>query len=365
MSGTSLIPAQTNSCSSMMLPTVGCLDLNFSLRYGHTMNCWIFRVAIFFFCLLMLPRETPAPLVYRAGEGWSYEPVGGGKWVRTRAKDQLEVAQKAFDEKNYSVALKAARRTVRTWALSDYAPRAQYLVARCYQQKGQDERAFKEYQKILEKYPKIENYDEILERQNEIATRYLEGQWFKIWGYIPFFPSMDKTSEMYEKIIKNGPYSQIAPQAQMNIGAAREKQSEFSRAVKAYERAADVYHDQKSVAADAMFKAGLAYQKQAKTAEYDQSVAGKAISTFSDFIALYPDDPRIGDAQKIIAELKTEQARGSLEIAKFYEKKKHWDGALVYYNEVLNKDPESKFAQQAKERIEILKGRTSTETTQQ
>ena len=48
--------------------------------------------------------------------------------------------------------------------------------------------------KLLEKYPKVENYDEVLQRQFVIANRYLGGQWFKLWGYVPFFPSMDKTS---------------------------------------------------------------------------------------------------------------------------------------------------------------------------
>ena len=328
------------------------------------MKRWMLRLALVFLCVLALPRETPAPLTYRAGEGWTYEPVGGGKWTRTRAKDQLEVAQTAFDQKDYSLASKAARRTVRTWPMSDYAPQAQYLVGRCYEAKGQDERAFKEYQKVLEKYPKIANYDEILQRQYQIANRYLGGQWFKLWGHIPFFPSMEKTSLMFENVIKNGPYSEVAPQAQMSIGTAREKQSDFPMAVKAYERAADKYHDQKEVAADALFKAGLAYHKQAKAAEYDQSVAGHAISTFTDFITLFANDPRVPEAQEIIQELRTEQARGAVEIARFYEQKKQWQGALVYYNEAVNKDPNSRFAAEAKRRIAEINRRTAKQTAQ-
>ena len=149
---------------------------------------------------------------------------------------------------------------------------------------------------------------------------------------------------MYEKLIKNGPYSDVAAQAQMNIGAASEKRSDFPTAVKAYERAADRYNDKLQVAADALYKAGLAYHKQAKTAEYDQGIAGKAIATFTDFIALYPEDPRVPAAQKIMDALRLEQAQGSFKIAKYYEKTKRWNGALVYYNEVLVKDPNSPFA---------------------
>ncbi len=324
------------------------------------MNRWSIRLALIIFCLVAFPFRSPAPLIFRPGEGWTYEKPGTeGKWTRTRAKDQLDVAQAAFDKKDISLALKASKRLIKQWPLSDYAPQAQYLIGRCYEAKKMDEKAFKEYQKVLEKYPKIANYDEVLTRQFGIANRFLAGQWFKLFGYIPTFPSMDKTADMYDKIIKNGPYAEVAPKAQMNIGAAREKQKSWNQAVKAYERAADRYADKPDVAAEAMYKAGLAYNKEAKTAEYDQSAAGKAISTFSDFSTLHPNDPRVAETQKMISSLKSEQARGSFEIAKYYEKRRKWDGALIYYNEVLLRDPSSPLATQARQKIEEIKKRTT------
>lgn len=322
------------------------------------MQCRPVRLILFVSVLFAVSVDTPAPLVYRAGEGWTYEPAdGSGSWTRTRAKDQLDVAKEAFDKKDYKLSTKAGRRVVRVWPFSDYAPEAQYIVGRSYEERKIDEKAFKAYQDLVEKYPKSANYDEVVERQYQIATRYLAGQWFKLWGYIPFFSSMDKTVQMYEKLIKNGPYSEVAPKAQMDIGTAREKQSDFPAAVKAYEVAADKYHDRKQVAADALYKAGMAYLKQAKTAEYDQSVAGHAIGTFTDFMTLYPQDRRVPEVQKHIASLRTEQARGSMIVARFYEKKRQWNGALVYYNEVLIRDPQSKYAEEAKQRIEQIKPR--------
>ena len=320
------------------------------------------------FCLLGFAVRSPAPLTYQPGEGWSYEKPGEtpGKWKRTRAKDQLEIAQQAFDSHDYDLALKAAKRVSAVWPLSDYAPKAEYLVGRCYEERKQDERAFNTYQKIIEKNPKVENYQEILKRQYEIADRYLGGQWFKLWNYVPFFPSMDKTAGMFEKIVKNGPYSDVAPQAQMKIGEAREKQAELRQAVKAYEVAADRYNDRPQVSADALYKVGLAYQKQSKTAEYDQNIAHQAIATFTDFITLFPNDSRVAEARDIIASLKTEAARGCLAIAKFYEKRKKWDGALIYYNEVLVQDANSSYAEMARRKIDEIRrhlGRTGETLT--
>jgi len=308
-------------------------------------------------CLLAFPIRSPAPLIYRPGEGWTYEAVGSeGKWQRPNAPKQMEVAQQAFDKKDYSLALKAARRVLRVWPYSDYAPQAQYLVGRCYEAQGKDEKAFKEYQKVLEKQPKIANYTEILQRQYAIANKFLAGKWYRLWGLIPY-PSLEKTAELYEKIVKNGPYSEVAPQAQMNIGAAREKQKNYPLAAKAYETAADRYHDRPQIAADALYRQAIAYHKQSLTAEYDQNTAGQAIATLTDFITLFPNDKRVPQAQRIIASLRTEQARGNFEIAQFYEKYKKWKGARTYYNEVLLSDANSPYAAEARQRIDQLNKR--------
>jgi outer membrane assembly lipoprotein YfiO len=308
-------------------------------------------------CLLAFAVRSPAPLMYQPGEGWNYEKPGAdtGKWQRANAKEQLNVAQTAFDRNDFDSALKAAKRVSSQWPLSDFAPRAQYLVGRCYEAKKQDEKAFNAYQQIIDRNPKVDNYDEILQRQYEIANRFLAGQWFKLWNYVPFFPSMDKTAGMYEKIVNNGPYSGVAPLAQMKIGEAREKQAELRQAVKAYETAADRYNDRPKISADALYKVGQAYEKQSKAAEYDQNVAKQAIAAFTDFITLYPNDPRVSEARNAIAALKTEAARGCFAIAGFYESRKKWSGALVYYNEVLVQDPGSAYAEAARRKVEGLK----------
>ena len=167
---------------------------------------------------------------------------------------------------------------------------------------------------------------------------------------------------MYAKIVRNGPYSDIAPEAQLKIGTAYEsektlwlKAPDYPLAVKAYEVAADRYHDRPAVASEALYRAANAYNKEANTAEYDQTTAGQAIATYTEFAALYPNDARVSESQKNITSLKTEQARGNYQIAKFYEKYKKWRGAMVYYNEVVVEDPNSPYATQARERINVLK----------
>jgi outer membrane assembly lipoprotein YfiO len=338
------------------------LDLKSGRRYRGCVKRWLKCFCLAAFVVLAFPFRSPAPLIYRPGEGWSYELAGGeGDWLRPRAKDQLQVAQAAYDKKDYSLARKAARHVVNVWPLSDYAPQAEYLLARCHEATGDDEMAFNDYQTLLQKYPKSANYGEILERQFAICNRFLDGERFKLWNYLPTFPSMDKTVGLYEKLIKNGPYSDVAPQAQLNIGTAQERKTRFFndnepyvQASKAYQLAADRYHDRPNIASEALFRQGLATDKQAKTAEYDQTAAGDAIDVFIDFMTRYPDDPRVKDAQKMIDQLKAEQARGNFEIARYYDSKRQWRGARVYYNEVVSKNPDSPYKDTCLQRIATL-----------
>jgi outer membrane protein assembly factor BamD len=320
------------------------------LRFG----VWISLVAV----VVLLPLRAPAPLFFVPGEGWYYESAGSSaKWQRTRAKEQLEVAEQAFTNKDYSITMHAANRVLRVWPLSDYAPRAEYLVGRCFEEQHKDEAAFNAYQQIIDKYPKSGQYNEVLWRQYQIANRFLGGEWFKLWNLIPLYPSMDETAKLYGKIVNSGPYSEVAPHAQLRIGAAREKQKDYAEAVKAYDVAADRYNNQPEIAADAMYRTGVSWEKQADTAEYDQGAAAQAIAAYTDFITFYPDDKRVASVQKSIAKLKAEQVRGNFEIAKFYEQSHKLAGAVVYYNAVLQLDPNSPLAAQARQRIDVLKPR--------
>jgi outer membrane assembly lipoprotein YfiO len=207
------------------------------------------------------------------------------------------------------------------------------------------------------------NFEEVRRRQFDIASLYLAGKHFKLWGCLPY-RSMERTAKMFGNIVKTGPYSDVAPQAQLNIGAAREKQKalgfrtpDYSAAIKAYDVAADRYSDQPKVASEAIYRAGLAYQKQALTADRDQGTAGQAMAKFADFMALYESDARVPQAKKIIASLKEEQARATFHIAQFYEKRKKWEGARKYYSYVQNQDPNSPYTPEAMRRLDQINQR--------
>ncbi|MDQ3622356.1 MAG: outer membrane protein assembly factor BamD, partial [Verrucomicrobiota bacterium] len=90
---------------------------------------------------------------------------------------------------------------------------------------------------------------------------------------------------------------------------------------------------------------------------YDQASAQKAREAFEDFINRYPDSEKVPQARENMKQLEGGQVKGSLEIAKFYEKTKQYKAAVIYYNDVIKQQPGSAESTVAKERIEELKQR--------
>ena len=75
-------------------------------------------------------------------------------------------------------------------------------------------------------------------------------------------------------------------------------------------------------------------------------------------VHLITNDPRVPDAQRMLAQLRTEQARGNFKIARYYEKRRKWAAAMIYYNETWVRDPSGPYADEAKQRLDALRKRT-------
>jgi outer membrane protein assembly factor BamD len=292
-----------------------------------------------------------AALVWRPGEGWTDEK--GSDISASSSRDQLELGKELEKKGNIDDAYKAYKGLVRRWPLSFFSPEAQFRMGQIEEQKGDFWRAYKSYQKMLEKYPSSSFFEQALEREYAIGNLYLAGEPQRLWK-IPLGPSMEKTVEIYETVIKNAPYGKFAPQAQFKIGLAHENEKKFNEAVKAYNTIIDKYPGN-DIVDDAQFQIGYAWYRASSEPEYDQSAAEKAIEAFQDFMVRYPNSEKTASAKSYIEKLQGRRVQGSFNIAQFYEKQGNIKAAFIYYNEVVRENPDSKQASQAKLKIDQLR----------
>jgi outer membrane protein assembly factor BamD len=321
--------------------------------------------------LILCTQRAPAPIIYREGEGFSSGDLTDVE-IKRNAEEQYKLAERYEAAGDYKRAGASYRLVVRRFPRSDIAPTAQFKSGQMLEKEGKLQRAFYEYQGLVEKYPRSPDFEAALQAQYNIGKAYLDGKRVDIYG-VPTLPSMGKAQEMFRKIITNAPYSRIAPLAQFGIGQALEKSGAIAATVTAYQQVVDRYPSS-DVAPNAMYQIGYVYLEASRNTGYDQTAAIRAQEAFDDFLLRYPNSEKAPQAQDNLKTLQGRKTQNSYSIAKFYDKQKNYKAAYVYYNEVVQQQPDSPEAQRAKQRMDEIRskvgekalqiGGTSTQTAQ-
>jgi outer membrane protein assembly factor BamD len=304
--------------------------------------------------VMALPHRAPAPIIYREGEGFSSGDLTDIE-IKRNAEEQFKLGERYEAAGDYRRAGASYRLVVRRFPRSDIAPTAQFKSGQMLERDGKLQRAFYEYQGLVEKYPRSPDFESALQAEYNIGKAYLDGKRVDIYG-VPTLPSMTKAQEMFRKIVTNAPYSRIAPLAQYGIGQALEKSGAISATVTAYQQVVDRYPNS-DVAPGAMYQIGYVYLQASRTTGYDQTAAIRAQEAFEDFLLRYPTSEKVPQAQDNLKILQGRKTENSYNIAKFYDKQKNYKAAYVYYNEVVQQQPDSPEAQRAKQRMDEIRSK--------
>ena len=190
----------------------------------------------------------------------------------------------------------------------------------------------------------------------EVGQKFLEGARRRLLG-VKTFPSMVRAQQIFENIVKTAPFSKWAPLAQFYAGQALEKQGQPDEAIAAYQEVISRYPSDPT-AADAQYQIGYVYLVESRTAN-DRSAADKSQEAFEDFLSRYPTSEKAPQAQDNLKALQAHENSNAVNIAKYYDKKKKYKAAVIYYNEVIKEQPgtpEAKAAQSPHRRAQVEGG---------
>ncbi|PIQ89905.1 MAG: hypothetical protein COV72_00650 [Candidatus Omnitrophica bacterium CG11_big_fil_rev_8_21_14_0_20_42_13] len=264
--------------------------------------------------------------------------------------EQLSYAKSFFDSKDYKKALSEFIKLTRRYAKSKEAAEAQYYTGLVYENLDKLYEAHLAYQKLIEKYPFSERIDEAIEKQYNIAEKFMN-QDKKILGIE--IPTQRHAIDIFDAVIKNAPYGKYAPVAQYKIGLILKGLARFDEAKREFEKVVANYPESEWNEA-AKFQIALCTKKTSLDVPYDQQITKEAKERFEDFIVSHPDAELSKQAQEQISDLRLREAESNFNIAKFYEKQKKLKSAGIYYEYVFSNFPNTEWATKAFERYQIL-----------
>ena len=289
--------------------------------------------------------------------GWIWSPqtgwVGPTGAVKDSPEEQLAFAVAFFDRKEYDRAKKEFKKLVKAYKESPEASEAQYYLGRCNEEEGDYYKAFLEYRKTVQVYPSTKRFDEILEREYQLGNYFLAGKKRKLLGTAAILPARDKAVEIFQALVDDGPFSEYGQLAQYKLGLAHLALQDYEQAVGAFEQAISRYPDSPLVD-DARFQVAQASLKGTFKPGYDQSPTDLAIRELDTFVKEYPQSELSGEAVARLKELTERRAKHEYQVGQFYERRKRFASALVYYETILQQFPQTAVAPQAAVRVQVL-----------
>ncbi|HWL52665.1 MAG TPA: tetratricopeptide repeat protein [Chthoniobacteraceae bacterium] len=318
---------------------------------------------VLFFTLVLASAATLPPAANAAERDNPGGAASGAEVVAdTSAAAQLRQAEELENSGDLKGALAVYRRVADSETKSSVTAKAQMKTGDLYLAFGKSEAAFKAYGKYLADHPEGQDFEAAVEAQFRIANSFLEGERRRVFG-IKTFSSMQRAEEMFGDIVKNAPFSKMAPMAQFNIGRAREKQNKLPEAIEAYQVVVDKYPADE-IASDAQYQIGYIHQSIARDGSYDDLARQKAREAYEDFLMRYPQSEKVSQAGENLESLSSEDLLKTFNVARFYEKTGNYKAAVIYYDEVIQMGGGTPEAEQAQTRLDHLRETVSEDLLQ-
>lgn len=291
---------------------------------------------------------------------WIWTPKTG-KWSNPKTaakptpKEQFDFAKSFYEQKKYDEAKREFNKLLKTYPKSFEASESQYYLGLIQEETGDLYGAYKAYQKVVDKYPFSERIQEIINREFNIAEKFMGGYRQKTMG-VALPVAENPAIEIFGKVVENSSYGPKAPVAQYKLGLLLKSLLRYYEAEEAFNKVISSYPESEWASA-AKFQIAACRAAVSRGPAYDQGAAKEAKEKFEEFVKEHPEAELSNEAEKNIGKLKEEEAEANFNIAAFYEKQKEYASARIYYEDIINKYPDSPWAQKAQERLKSMENK--------
>jgi len=316
-------------------------------------------------CCIVLVMAMVFGIQWAASAQWTWTPQTG-RWVNIKRMPketpelQIEYTRSLMLEGDYKKALRETDKFSNFYPDSDLADQNQFLVAEIREAQGKWMAAAQAYQAVVATYPGSELYDDVIAKQYEIGDRlYDQGQARvnKRWRLGRKSP-YKRAIEVYSMVIDNQPFTDAAAEAQYKVGLCHHTRKEWVETAFEYRRVVEDYSTSDWVD-DAMYGLANCYYDSSHPADYDQAPSRLAIDAIDNFKERFPSDERGGALDDQRAEMRERIASQRLKTAQFYNKRRNFVAARIYYEIVDQEFGDTSAAEKARQWLEDNPSRES------
>ncbi|MDQ3696597.1 MAG: outer membrane protein assembly factor BamD [Gemmatimonadota bacterium] len=142
----------------------------------------------------------------------------------------------------------------------------------------------------------------------------------------------------------------LFPLALWHLGRAHQGRREWLLAAQSFTRLAETFSAD-TLADEALVEAGMSYGRMWRKPSLDSEYGETAMATLETMLTLFPNSPHVPRAQREVDRLREWFGRKDLVNAMHYFRRKAYDSAIIYFNDVIQEYPTTAAARAAMLRL--------------
>ncbi|MFA6244862.1 MAG: outer membrane protein assembly factor BamD, partial [Candidatus Hydrogenedentales bacterium] len=291
---------------------------------------------------------------------WTWTPQTG-RWINVKRLPketpelQVEFARSLMVQGDYKQAIRETEKFEDYYGSTEFADDNQFLRGEIRMAQDSLLDAAKEFQQVVTKYPESDLFEKVIEKQYAIGDLYYDKgtkglektAWLHPFRKRPFKRAID----VYGMVIDNQPFTEAAAQAQYKLGLCHYTLKEYTEAAFEYQRVVEDYATSEYVD-EAMYGLAMCYYDSSLPPAYDQAPSLLTVQAVDNFKEKFPSDGRVAELDEIKTKMLSAVAEQRLRTAKFYEKRRRFDSAAIYYEVVVEQFPGTPAASEAQQWLE-------------
>jgi outer membrane protein assembly factor BamD len=219
--------------------------------------------------------------------------------------------------------------------------------------KGKFEKAYFEYEKLLNKFPQSRFYQAAIDREYSIGTAYIQGRKKRVLGIFRI-SGFEEGTKVMEKVSDRTGDSLIAVNALVAIAEAYEKTKSFEEAYQEWSIISDRWPGG-TIAKDALLGMARCQHAAYRGPKYDSSSLLSAKGYYNRFKLMYSEDAKVLNIDQRLKLIEEQIAYKKFTIGKYYERTESRKGeagqvepSILYFDMVTATWPGSEAAKLAK-----------------
>lgn len=287
--------------------------------------------------VVCMTKPSYGKWVWNKETGWMQSTSA----VATTLEQRYKYALSLIVEQKYVDAVKEFEAIIKTDPDSEYAEVSQINIGWAYFLNGDYKRAMKAYEGAFQKFSGTKRTKEILEKMYQV-------------GIVQMDTDEDAAIEILEKVIQKQQLGPLAPEAQVKIADCYFKKNQFEEAIDAYEKFMENYPKNEWIPY-IQYQIPLSKICHEKKQERNYGLLISAKENFEEYIVSNSNGVNVEDAKKMIEDIRILEAEREFNIGEFYIRRKKPSAAVMYFEYVMNRYPNTIWAEKANERIEFLR----------